>query len=163
MWNTSAHYKNAGNNHCNRWYGEYPRFRIIILQNNMAEAPSSSSTTDSESLWSYELLEAVEMVVRGHLHVSSVSAQSSDKDHSKEIPKEALHSRYILEQWEEIADNIPSKYEEYSIDLLSAIVTLWTTVIESLSFLPHATRWRKYQRCKNSMLHFPNSFSIFSS
>ncbi len=71
------------------------------------------------------MIEAVEMVVRGHLHVS---AQSSDKDHSKEILKEALHSRYILEQWEEIADTIPSKYEEYSIDLLSAIVTLWTTV-----------------------------------
>ncbi len=61
-----------------------------------------------------ELIEAVEMVVRGNLHVSSVSAQS-DKDHSKEILKEALHSRYILEQWEEIADNIPSKYEQYSI------------------------------------------------
>ncbi len=74
------------------------------------------------------MIEAVEMVVRGHLHVSSVSSQSSDKDHSKEILKDALNSRNLLEQWEQIADSIPSKYEQYSIDLLSAIITLWTAV-----------------------------------
>ena len=68
------------------------------------------------------------MVVRQHLEVSIVSSLSADKDHAKDIIREALSSKHILEQWEQIAYSVPPKYEKYSLELLSAVVTLWTTV-----------------------------------
>ena len=68
------------------------------------------------------------MVVRCHLDISKVSSQSSDKDHAREIIDEALRSGPILEQWDQLAHCIHPTYEKYSIELLSAIVTLWTTI-----------------------------------
>ena len=76
----------------------------------------------------FQLIEAIEIVVRHHLEVSRVNSQPADTNHCKHIVEETLNSRPILEQWEQIAQSVPPQYETYSIELLCAIVTLWTTV-----------------------------------
>ena len=68
------------------------------------------------------------MVVHRHLNVPNIQTYQPNTDLRERILKEALDSPSVLSYWETIADNIPPRYENYSIELLRAIIVLWITI-----------------------------------
>ena len=44
------------------------------------------------------------------------------------IIDEAMRADSVLHYWETIAHSIPPKCEEYSIELLKAVISLWVTI-----------------------------------
>ena len=72
----------------------------------------------------YNLMKSIEIVTRRHLH-QSVNVSSCPIQEL--IVNDALKSEEILQNWE-IVGLFPVKYEAYSVELLKAVVTLWTTV-----------------------------------
>ena len=71
-------------------------------------------------------MESIEKVARHHLNTDAVQ-NSVGCSIQQLIVKEALGNVDILRKWELIA-LLPAKYEKYSIELLEAVITLWTTV-----------------------------------
>ena len=74
------------------------------------------------------LLEEVELVVRRHLNVRSMQTYDEGTNICLSITEEVLTTNSVLCCWETIAHSIPLSYEEYSIELLKAVVNLWITV-----------------------------------
>lgn len=72
------------------------------------------------------LMESIEKVTRHHLNRDAVQ-ESIGCSIQQRIMKDVIRNVDILQKWELIAP-LPAKYEMYSIELLEAIVTLWTTV-----------------------------------
>ena len=69
----------------------------------------------------YLLMESIEKVTRHHLNADTVQ-NSMGCSIQQLIVSEALTDVDILQTL------LPAKYEKYSIELLKAVVTLWTTV-----------------------------------
>ena len=87
----------------------------------------------------YNLMKSIEIVTRRHLHQSVTVSSCPIREL---ILNDALKSEEILQNWEIVA-NFPVKYEAYSVELLKAVVTLWTTV-RCFAF---AKRWNEqFQR-----------------
>ena len=73
----------------------------------------------------FSLIESIEMVVRHYLNISSIQAEyHKSTDLIGAVCEHVLNSYDIMECWEIIAGDIPSKFEKYSIELLSVITEL---------------------------------------
>ena len=66
------------------------------------------------------------MVTRQHLNSDGIQ-NTLGCSIQQRIINNALGDVNILQKWELIAP-LPAKYETYSIELLEAVITLWTTV-----------------------------------
>ena len=74
-------------------------------------------------------MESIELVSRHHLNVNNLSVLASNADVHKLIMDDVLQSDSVLGFWEAISvDCIPSKYEEYSIELLQLVTNLWIKI-----------------------------------
>lgn len=73
----------------------------------------------------FRLMKSVEIVIRRHLHIKN---DLTDVCLTKLLHEEVLASDAILDLWETIATDFPTKFERYSIELLQAIVRLWITI-----------------------------------
>lgn len=73
----------------------------------------------------YNLFESIEVVVCRHINTETYTPGS---DIRKIILEEALSSPPITFLWENVAQAIPTKYEKYSIELLTAIIDLWIMI-----------------------------------
>ena len=71
-------------------------------------------------------MESIEMVTRHHLNFDEIQ-NTMGCSTQQCILNDCLRNADILQKWEVIAP-LPSKYEKYSIELLEAVITLWTTV-----------------------------------
>ena len=78
--------------------------------------------------WHIAGLESIDMVVRQHLHVNNIDSLSTNTDVRRLIMDQFVQSEPILVHWEEIARDIPARYEPYSIELLKVITGLWVTI-----------------------------------
>lgn len=76
----------------------------------------------------FHLIEVIEMVVRKYFNVPIIQSYLPDTDLRELILKEALDSQSVLSYWETIADIIPARYEEYSVELLRVVIELWITI-----------------------------------
>lgn len=65
------------------------------------------------------------MITRTILDVHKL--KPSENIHSR-IVEEVLDDQEILEMWDKVAAGIPPKHENYSIELLTAVVELWATI-----------------------------------
>ena len=74
------------------------------------------------------LIESIEMVIRQHFSVPDVHTYIPGTDLRRHILDKVLESEPTLSYWEAIADSIPTKYEQYSIELLKVIANLWITI-----------------------------------
>ena len=70
-------------------------------------------------------MKSVEIVICRHLHIKN---DLTDVCLTKLLHEEVLASDAILDLWETIATDFPTKFERYSIELLQAIVRLWITI-----------------------------------
>lgn len=68
------------------------------------------------------------MVVRHHLSVHSMQRYIHSTNVHACIADEAMKTDSVLHCWEIIAHSIPPTYEEYSTELLRAVISLWVTV-----------------------------------
>ena len=75
-----------------------------------------------------ELMEAVETVVRCHLNAQKMHTYKQGSDLLTEIVSATLTTSSVLSSWERIAQTIPPTYEQYSIELLKNVISLWVTV-----------------------------------
>ena len=73
----------------------------------------------------YNLIESIEMIVRQELQTTNYAAEENLYSLISEL---VLSDQAILRCWEGIADSIPIKYEQYSIELLKDIAHLWVTI-----------------------------------
>ena len=73
-------------------------------------------------------VELIELVVRQHLHVNNVESFTTSTDVRRLTLEQVVQSEPILAHWEEIAHDIPARYEPYSIKLLKIITGLWVTI-----------------------------------
>ena len=73
-------------------------------------------------------MEAVETVVRCHLSIQKMHTYKQGSDVLTSIVSETLITTSVLSCWETIAQTIPPTYEQYSIELLKNVVTVWVTV-----------------------------------
>ena len=74
-------------------------------------------------------IESIEMVVRMTLNIPDMKSYAPGTDIAKKIHDEVLSIQSILLQWENnTGSTIPSKFEEYSLELLTKITDLWSTV-----------------------------------
>ena len=71
-------------------------------------------------------MESIEIVTRQHLNSDSIQTTMGCSIQQRIIDN-ALENTDLLRKWELVA-LLPAKYESYSIELLEAVVTLWTTV-----------------------------------
>ena len=73
----------------------------------------------------FRLFESIEMVVRRHLNTTTF-------DHTVDINcaicDDVFKSKNIMDLWEDIASVFPPRYEQYSIELLTHILNLWTSI-----------------------------------
>ena len=74
------------------------------------------------------LFESIEVVVRQHFNFPSMKSYVPDDSLGKLVYNKVLNSNTIVTCWENIAFDIPSKYEKYSVELLGIITKLWITV-----------------------------------
>ena len=74
------------------------------------------------------LLEEAEVIVRRHLSVQSMQTYNQGTDIHSCITDEIMRTNSVLCCWETIAHSIPHSYEQYSIELLKAVISLWVTV-----------------------------------
>ena len=70
-------------------------------------------------------MESIEVVVRQSLNTTAVKQNTPDANVKAEILETTLKCDSILQQWDTISQSIPAKYEQYSMDLLKAVVDLW--------------------------------------
>ena len=87
------------------------------------------------------------MLFRQHFNVHKVQMYVPGSDLRRTVGEEVLCSDRIITCWERIVQDIPQKYEQYTIELLKAITDLRIT-IRGHSF---AKGWtmkfeRKYQK-----------------
>lgn len=66
----------------------------------------------------------IELVVRQYM----ICKPTPEKNLCEIINQQVLTNQPILTDWEEIAADIPSKYELYSIELLRKVVNLWINI-----------------------------------
>ncbi len=71
------------------------------------------------------LMESIEMVVRRYLNIPTFVPGT---DLTKTVREEILLNHNIVVLWERIADDIPPRFEGYSIELLTLIIDLWVTI-----------------------------------
>ena len=69
-------------------------------------------------------MEEVEVVVRCHLSAQSMWTYNQDTDIHSCITDDAMRTNSVLCCWETIAHSIPPTYEQYSIELLKAVISL---------------------------------------
>ena len=95
----------------------------------------------------FHLIHSIEMVTRQHFNFSNIKTCVPGTSISETIRDQVLNTRNIVTCWEQIANNIPSKYEKYSLELLGKITDLWIT-IRGHSFAKgwNAKFERKYKR-----------------
>ena len=68
------------------------------------------------------------MVVRHHLSAKTMRTYEEGTDVRSCIIDEAMKTKSILSCWEVIAHSIPATYEQYSVELLHAVISLWVAV-----------------------------------
>ena len=73
----------------------------------------------------FKLFESIEMVVRHHLNTTTFDPTV---DINCAIRHDVLKSQFIMNLWEDIACVFPSRYEQYSIELFTHIINLWTSI-----------------------------------
>ena len=73
-------------------------------------------------------MECIELVARQHLDVQNIQISTPWTNVRRLIVDEVIKSETILSCWEAIAHSIPTKYEQYSIELLQVITNLWITI-----------------------------------
>ena len=83
----------------------------------------------------FKLIESIELVVRQHLNIPNIQTYQPETNLREKILKEGLGSHSIMSCWETIAHSIPTRYEEYSTELLRVIIDLWIA-IRGNSFQP---------------------------
>ena len=76
----------------------------------------------------FHLIESIEMVIRQHFSFKNVETYIPETDLCEQVHDQVLATQDIVTCWENIARNIPPKYEKYSVELLSKIVDLWITI-----------------------------------
>lgn len=76
-------------------------------------------------MYTFLLVENLEMVVHQQLNIPSVQAGSVPTDLYKVTYENVITSSRIMESWEKISSR---KYEEYSWKLLAKMTELWITV-----------------------------------
>ena len=79
----------------------------------------------------YHFMLDVEEVVRTQLNIKNFSVHTShsqDGNFSDSLIAQVIETESVLSKWEDIAHRIPHRFEKYSIELLKAVVRLWTTV-----------------------------------
>ena len=74
------------------------------------------------------LLEEVEIVVRHHLNVHSIKTYDQGTDVRTSIIDEAMRMDSISYHWKVISHSVLFMYEEYSIELLRAVISLWVAI-----------------------------------
>ena len=133
---------------------------VLTLEKMKASEQSGDSNTVSEygTLWMeiidrgglyhiddtvFRLMKSIEMVIRHHLHIKN---DLTGVCLTKLMYEEVLASDTILDLWESIATDIPSKFEKYSIELLGAIVYLWITI-------------RTYSFAREFSMHFESHYT----
>ena len=73
-------------------------------------------------------MEEVELVVRCHLSAQSMQTYKQGTNIHSGITDEAIRRNSVLCYWETIACSIPPTYEQYSIELLKAVISLWVSI-----------------------------------
>ncbi len=73
----------------------------------------------------FKLFESIEMVVRRHLNITTFDHTA---DINSAIRDDVFRSKNIMELWEDIASVFPSMYEQYSVELFTRILNLWTSI-----------------------------------
>ena len=79
----------------------------------------------------YHFMLDVEEVVHTQLNIKNFSvptSHSQDVNFSDSLIAQVIETKSVLSKWEDITHRIPHRFEEYSIELLKAVVRLWTTV-----------------------------------
>ena len=76
----------------------------------------------------FSFTQSLEMLVRKHLNVQDIQTYIPGTDLRKVIIDKLLLSENIITLWEDIAQNIPSHYEKYSVELLKNVANLWITI-----------------------------------
>ena len=76
----------------------------------------------------YQLMESIELVCRQHLDVENVHVLCTGMNLRKLISDDVLKSELVLGCWEVVAQNISTKYERYSFELLQHITDVWITI-----------------------------------
>jgi len=80
----------------------------------------------------YHFMLDVEEVVRTQLNIKNFSVRTShsqDGNFSDSLIAQVIETESVLSKWEDIAHRIPHRFEKYSIELLKAVVRLWTTEV----------------------------------
>jgi len=80
----------------------------------------------------YHFMLDVEEVVRTQLNIKNFSVHTShsqDGNFSDSLIAQVIKTESVLSKWEDIAHRIPHRFEKYSIELLKAVVRLWTTEV----------------------------------
>ena len=67
----------------------------------------------------------MEVVVCQSLNTTAVKPNTPDTNMKAEILETTLNCDSILQHWDTISQSIPAKYEQYSMELLKAVVDLW--------------------------------------
>ena len=67
----------------------------------------------------------MEVVVCQSLNTTAVKQNTPDTNVKAEILETTLNCDSILQHWDTISQSIPAKYEQYSMELLKAVVDLW--------------------------------------
>ena len=74
----------------------------------------------------------VEKVVRTQLNIKNFSVDAShsltDSNLSDKLIGQVIETESVLSKWEDISHTIPHRFEKYTIELLKAVVRLWTTM-----------------------------------
>ena len=69
-------------------------------------------------------MESIDVVVRHSLNTTAVKQNTPDTNVKAKILDTTLNCDSILQHWDTISQSIPAKYEQYSMELLKAVVDL---------------------------------------
>ena len=73
-------------------------------------------------------MESIEAVVRQSLNTTAVKQNTPDTNVKAEILETTLNCDSVLQHWDTISQSIPPKYEQYSMELIKAVVDLWMNI-----------------------------------
>lgn len=73
-------------------------------------------------------MESIEVIVRQSLNTTAVKENTPDTNVKAKIMETVLGCDSILHHWDTICQSIPAKYEQYSVELLKAVVDLWINI-----------------------------------
>ena len=74
------------------------------------------------------MIESIEVIVRQSLNTTAVKENTPDTNVKAKIMETVLGWDSILHHWDTICQSIPAKYEQYSVELLKAVVDLWINI-----------------------------------